>query len=495
MSPTLTEPDISNVDAAIVAGVSVPTQQHVAEDAQRQWAAQPVLTRLAVLQRTRHILAARVDALCAAIPPFLSRPAADTMVAEVLPLLAACKFLEQNAARILETRRLGRRGLPFWLSGIDAEIRRVALGRILVIAPGNYPLFLPGVQTLQALAAGNAVVWKPASGGRAVAEVFAATMTEAGLPNGLLHVTEETREAAQQAIDAGVDKVFFTGSSATAKVLVHKLAESLIPCVAELSGCDAVVVMPSANLARVVKALAFGMRLNGSATCMAPRRVLLVDASIARRAELIERLSSELDGVGAVRLPNRVQERLFALTEDAAESGAYVHGECAAMQRPVLVTDVRPEMAIAQADIFAPLLMLIDVQTEAELLAAMGACPYALTTAIFGAEREAIPLAAKITSGTVLVNDLIVPTADPRVPFGGRRQSGFGVTRGAEGLLEMTAVKVISVRRNSVARHYESPGPAHRDLFAAVIQASHAGSWSGRLRGVGQVIAAGWKLR
>jgi len=163
MSPTLAEPEISAVDAAIVAGVCAPSKNRAAEDAQRRWAAQPVAARLAVLRRVRHLLAARTHALCAAISPSLSRTAADTMVAEVLPLFAACKFLEQNAARIIKTRRLGRRGLPFWLTGIDAEVQRVALGRILIIAPGNYPLFLPGVQTLQALAAGNAAIWKPRS--------------------------------------------------------------------------------------------------------------------------------------------------------------------------------------------------------------------------------------------------------------------------------------------------------------------------------------------
>jgi aldehyde dehydrogenase (NAD+) len=339
------------------------------------------------------------------------------------------------------------------------------------------------------------MVWKPGAGGRAVAEVFAEAMTEAGLPAGLLQVTDETIAAAEQAIDVGVDKVFFTGSTATAKVLLRRLAESLTPCVAELSGCDAVIVLPSVDLERVVKALSFGMRLNGSATCMAPRRVLLLDASIARRAELIERLSAELDQMDGVRLGDGVGQRLRELIEDAAANGAYVHGQCASIQRPILVTDVRPEMAIAQAGIFAPLLMLIDVQTEAELLAAMDACSYALTAAIFGDEREARALAQKITAGTVLVNDLVVPTADPRVPFGGRRQSGSGVTRGAEGLLEMTAVKVVSVRKNSATRHYDATGPAHEALFEAVIQATNAGAWRERLRGVRRAIAAGWKLR
>ena len=152
-------------------------------------------------------------------------------------------------------------------------------------------------------------------------------------------------------------------------------------------------------------------------------------------------------------------------------------------------------MAIAQADCPAPLLMLLEVRGEAKLLAAMESCPYALSAAIFGAAREARALAAKIAAGAVLINDLIVPTADPRAPFGGRRKSGFSVTRGAEGLLEMTAVKVVSARKGTSTRHFEATGPAHADLFQGMIRASHSQAWSDRWRGVWQAIAAGWKLK
>jgi aldehyde dehydrogenase (NAD+) len=99
-----------------------------------------------------------------------------------------------------------------------------------------------------------------------------------------------------------------------------------------------------------------------------------------------------------------------------------------------------------RSDVFAPVLTVIDIEGEAGMLATLEACPFGLTTSIFGDEGEARRLAAKLSVGTVLVNDLIVPTADPRVPFGGRRQSGFGVTRGMEGLLEMTAVKTVAIR-------------------------------------------------
>jgi len=463
--------------------------------AQSSWAARPVVDRLRVLQAARHRVAARADEFARAFSPELARTEADSLVAEVLPLLAACQFLEQNAAKILRPRRLGRRGLPFWLSGVHSEVSRGPFGKVLVIGPANYPLFLPGVQALQALAAGNAVVWKPGRGGRAVAALFAQCLCDAGLPRQVLRITDESVEAAEREIAAGVDKVFFTGSAVTGRVLLKRLAETLTPCVAELSGCDAMVVLPSANLDVVVKALAFGMRLNGSSTCMAPRRVLLVDASTERRNDLLLALHEALRKIGPVTVADSVPRDLDVLLQEAQESGANVIGEVSAgSMRPVVVTRVAPAMKIAQADIFAPVLLLMDIHGEQEILAAQATCPFGLTASIFGAEREARRLAEKLNVGTVTINDAIASTADPRVPFGGRRQSGFGATRGAEGLLEMTAAKTVTARRGRGTRHYEATGAAHKDLFGGMILASHAATWRERMRGVVQLVRAGRRL-
>jgi delta 1-pyrroline-5-carboxylate dehydrogenase len=152
-------------------------------------------------------------------------------------------------------------------------------------------------------------------------------------------------------------------------------------------------------------------------------------------------------------------------------------------------------LALANADIFAPVLSIIDAADETELLAALDICPYALTVAVFGEEAHARQIAKQITAGTVLINDLIVPTADPRVPFGGRRQSGFGVTRGTEGLLEMTAVKVVSVRRGSSVKHYEPTTDTRASLFDGLIRARHGESWTERGRGIRQMVAAIRRLR
>jgi acyl-CoA reductase-like NAD-dependent aldehyde dehydrogenase len=224
---------------------------------------------------------------------------------------------------------------------------------------------------------------------------------------------------------------------------------------------------------------------------MAPRRVILVGPA----RDFAERLQEGLARVAAVALPEKTRALLRALLQSAERDGAQVSGRIEQDQLPIVLSGVTPAMAIAQADVFAPVLMLMQADSPEEAVKMHAACPLALTVSIFGKESEARELAAQLDAGSVLINDLIVPTADPRVPFGGRRQSGFGVTRGAEGLLEMTAVKVISARRGGSTRHYQPTSVAHADLFQGIIKASHTQGWKARWQGLRQAIAAARKLR
>ncbi len=420
------------------------------------------------------------------------------MVAEVLPLLEGCRFLERQATRILATRKLGRAGRPLWLSGVDSEIRRVPYGHILVIGPANYPLFLPGVQTLQALAAGNAVTWKPGRGGAPVARLCAQVLYDAGLPRDLLTVTDDTFEAGQQALDMLPDKVIFTGSGTTGRVLLRRLAETATPSVMELSGCDAVLVLPSADLDRTARALAFGMRLNGSATCMAPRRLILAGLSSQQRVALLNTLQQHFSAIPAVTLPESTTQQLTSLLDEAERLGAHILGHRSSGRtfQPLLVLNGRPEMSLTQVDVFAPVLTVLEAANLDEAVVLESASPLSLTTCLFtGEEAEARRLVSRLAAPTILINDLIAPTADPRLPFGGRRASGFGVTRGAEGLLEMTTVRVVTVRRNREIRHYDATDARHASLFAGLNAALHGGSLSDRWSGMQRIVAAARSLR
>lgn len=457
--------------------------------AQQQWAALPVAARLRVVRRLRHLVAQRAEQLAAAVPcdvpGSLHRTVADTLVAEVLPLAEACRYMERHAVRLLAPRKLSRVGQPFFLRRVHAFVERVPWGTVLVIGPANYPLFLPGVQTLQALVAGNAVLWKPAPAGEAAANLLRDLLLQAGLPAHLLTVLDSSISAAEAAIAKGVDKVVLTGHISTGRAVLRQLAESATPAVMELSGCDALFVLPGADLEHAARAIVFGLRLNGSATCMAPRR-LFVDATAAER--LLSLLHHELRSIPPITLPARVLDELQSLVRDAEDAGAVISAGIPG--GPVLISGAMPYMRCMRTDIFAPLLSVMQVSGNHEAVAAYDACPYALTASVFGPEPAAAALAAQLRAGTVLINDVIVPTADPRLPFVGRGQSGFGATRGAEGLLEMTTLRTTATQRSRSLRPYAPTGPQHTTFFAAYIRAGHSSTWAQRIAAMRALAAA-----
>jgi len=379
------------------------------------WAETQIRKRLRVIRELRHLIAENAEALAAAAAAVSDRPIAEKLTSEVLPLADACRWLERAAGGVLAPRRCGSRGRPLWLRGVSFEVQRQPFGTVLVIGPGNYPLFLPAVHALHALVAGNAVLLKPAPGTREVALLFANLTRAAGLNPVLLTVLPESSAAARDAIHEGVDKVIFTGSSENGRDVLATLAATNTPSVAELSGEDPVLVLADADLDLVVRALRFGTRLNDGNTCIAPRRLIVVEAAYE---DLLVRLSA------------------------------------AGIPAPMMEHVPDPVVAVESANV----------------------SDFGLGASIFSRNiAQARLLAARLKTGFVLINDLIVPTADPRMPFGGIKASGFGSTRGEEGLLEMTFPHVIAIRRSRSHRHFDETAADDSHLFAAYIRAAHSG--------------------
>ena len=381
--------------------------------AQSHWALQPIAHRLRLLREFRHLIAANAEALAIATATIGDRPIAEKLVSEILPLADACRWLEKNAGRVLASRRCGKSQRPFWLKGVSFEVQRMPFGVVLVIGPGNYPLFLPAIHSLHALAAGNAVLLKPAPGTRSLALIFAKFARAAGFDPALLTILPEDVETARDAMADGVNKVIFTGSSENGRNVLASLAETNTPSIMELSGEDAVVVFADADVDLVVRALKFGTRLNDGATCIAPRRIIV--------------------------------EQLVA-------------------------DDLRTRLALAGITQI-PLRVFRDEQGALDQINSVN---FALGASIFSRNvTRARALAARIQNGFVLINDLIVPTADPRMPFGGVKASGFGSTRGREGLLEMTFPHVVAIRHGNSHRHFDQIGADDARLFSSYIRAAH----------------------
>jgi acyl-CoA reductase-like NAD-dependent aldehyde dehydrogenase len=398
-----------------------------ARESQADWSARPLEERLWILRSIRHRISENAGELARIISGQTGRSETEVLSSEILPLADACRFLEREAPRLLATRRFGSEGRPAWLGKVDFEVLREPLGLVLILAPSNYPIFLPGVQAMQAITAGNGVLWKPGRGGFAAARAFVDLAALAGLDWQLIQVLPDTPEAGRAALAASPEKVLLTGSAATGREVLAEAGRRLVPTTAELSGYDALFVLPGADLERTARAIRFGLTLNGGNTCIAPRRVFVPRELFAE----LERRLAEL-----------------------------------------------------------PAISLMAVSDVEEALACAARSPYALGASIFGPEDDARALAARVRAGVVTINDLIVPTADPRLPFGGRGESGYGVTRGAEGLLDLTAVKVVSVRRGRWLPHLEERQPGDGELFQAWLAAAHGDGLRARARGAARLVKA-----
>jgi acyl-CoA reductase-like NAD-dependent aldehyde dehydrogenase len=462
----------------------------LARAAQSAWAETPMKSRLKILRRFRGLAAGQAAILAGLSSVARSRPLSEALTAEVVPLLEAVRFLERQAGRILATRVVGRQGRPAWLLGVEAEVRREPFGVVLVIGPSNYPLFLPAVHALQAVVAGNAVVIKPGAGGYEVMRLVADLLHHSGLDHRLVQLLPEASVGAGAAIRAVVDKVVLTGSAETGIRVLEQLAGRLTPAVMELSGCDASVVRADADVDLAVRALRFGTLLNQGATCIAPRRVFVHRAIATELEGRLARAFAE-DGGGAVEF--ELKPEWVGIVREALRGGAHLvsgalsdSGHC---RPPLVLAGAHPAMRLLQNDVFAPVLSLVTVADDHEAIELARQCPYALGATIFSRNlRQARALAGRISAGVVVINDMIVPTADPRLPFAGRRRSGFGVTRGAEGLIEMTTPKAIAVRRSRWLPHLEPVQPGDAKFFEDYVVAVNAAGWLDRLKAGGRML-------
>jgi acyl-CoA reductase-like NAD-dependent aldehyde dehydrogenase len=477
--------------------------------AQHVWAARPLRGRLQVLTRFRRLLVShREDWLDRLARP--GRLRAESLVAELLPLADGCRYLERVAPRLLRPTTESTAGRPSWCWGHRVVHHRLPWGVVLVIGPGNYPLFLPGIQALQALAAGNAVVWKPGQGGLPVAQLFQQLWIEAGGDARLVGLLSEGVTDAETAIDQGVDLILLTGSTASGRAVLSRAASRVTPALVELSGCDAVCVLDSADVRLAARAVAFGLNWNASATCVAPRRLFVTHK---RRAEFEAALVAELATLPAKPVDPRALSLARELVAEALAGGATLltrhddgvlpaslAGATAGLPssvsdwqhqqapgttvRPLVLTSGRVEMRLAQSDLFAPVALVIPVDSDDAIPALQSVCPYALGISVFGDQRPAQRVAAQLRAGCVVINDLIAPTADPRLSFGGAGASGFGATRGPLGLLALTRPQAQLTQTIPFRPHLANLAQPNEQQLAALLELEHGQGFVSRTWGL-----------
>lgn len=401
----------------------------------------------------RSVVARRMAQIAHIVHLETGKPHSDAQI-EVALAVDHVNWAAKNAKKVLGRKRVGS-GLLMANQASTVEYK--PLGVVGVIGPWNYPVFTPMGTLAYALAAGNAVVFKPSEYTPAVGQWLADTFTEVVGGRPVFQTVTGFGETGAALCRSGVDKLAFTGSGATGKRVMAACAENLTPVVIEAGGKDVVIVDEDADLAAAAEAALWSGVANAGQTCVGTERVYVHRAVFEPfMAELTERARRVRVGdgghIGPITMPSQL-DVIKSHVDDALAKGARVvtGGADAIGERfvePTILTHVPEDSAAVREETFGPTLVVNPVDDMDEAIRLTNATEYGLAGAVFS-KRNGVGIADRIRSGMTAVNSVMAFVAVPSLPFGGVGQSGFGRIHGPDGLREFTYSKAITRQRFS----------------------------------------------
>ena len=417
-----------------------------ARPAAEWWAGLGFSGRAERLGAWRAALATRTAELAELIHREGGKPVDDAVI-ELATAIEHLHWAPRNAERVLGPRRV-RPGLL--VANLAATLEYQPYGVVGVIGPWNYPVFTPLGSIVYALAAGNAVVFKPSeytpAVGRWLVDSFAAVVPEQPVL-GLVTGAGPTGAALCR---SGVDKLAFTGSTATAKKVMAACAETLTPVLLECGGKDAMIVAADADVRAAADAAAWGGMANAGQTCIGIERVYAVDevydefvTALADRARTLRPGAA----YGPATMPAQLEVIRRHVTDALARGGRAVVGGADSVRPPyaypTVLVDVPEDAAAVREETFGPTLTVTRVADVDEAVEKANASAYGLGAAVF-ARSGGEAIARRIRSGMTSVNSVLSYAGVGALPFGGVGESGFGRIHGDDGLREFARAKAIS---------------------------------------------------
>ena len=419
------------------------------------WAGIGAEKRRTRLLAWRSTLAQRTDELAAVISAETGKPLDDARLEATL-VIDHVHWAARNAEKVLRRTTVSA-GLL--MANQRATVEHKPLGVVGVIGPWNYPAFTPMGSIVYALAAGNAVVFKPSEltpgVGRWLVESFAATGAPDGAP--VLQLVTGFGETGAALCTAGVDKVAFTGSTRTAKRVMAACATNLTPVVLECGGKDAMIVDVDADLEAAADAAVWGGMSNSGQTCIGMERVYVVDAVHDRFVELVTAKARALrpgptdrSSYGPMTMASQLEVVRSHVDAALAGGGRAVVGGVESVRAPyvdpVVLLDVPEDNLAVTEETFGHVLVVNRVADADEAVERANGGKYGLGASVF-AKARGEELAGRLRVGMVAVNSVISFAAIAEVPFGGVGDSGFGRIHGADGLREFTRTHSVVTQR------------------------------------------------
>ncbi|MEV4131400.1 aldehyde dehydrogenase family protein [Dactylosporangium sp. NPDC049742] len=424
-----------------------------ARDAAGWWAGLGFAGRRKRLLTFRSLIANRLEELAELMHREGGKPTADALV-EAIAAVDHIAWAANHARKVLGRRRVGSSIL---LTEHSSYLEYLPFGVIGVIGPWNYPVLTPMGSIAYALAAGNAVVFKPSEYTPAVGQWVVDRFAEVVPEHPVLQIVHGMGDVGGALCRSGVDKIAFTGSTATGKKVMAAAAESLTPVLLECGGKDAMIVAADADLDAAAEACVWGGLTNAGQTCVGIERVYVADRVydeflgrvVARAAKLTVGEEGTAD-IGPITMPSQIDIIRRHIEDALTRGGRAVLGGAEAVRppfvSPTILVDVPEDAAAVQEETFGPTLTIARVANAEEAVERANGTGYGLGGAIFSKSRG-LELARGIRSGMTSVNSALTFAGMPSLPFGGVGGSGFGRIHGEDGLREFTRPKAIVKRR------------------------------------------------
>ena len=430
-----------------------------ARRAQPEWAKLSYRKRARFILRARELVLDQLEDIAKLISRETGKPATEAIAMEIVPTLDLMHYFAKTTHRLLARPEIdiGQYNLMYRSSYIVYK----PLGVVGIISPWNFPWATPLDEVVMALMAGNAVVVKPSELTPLTALKIGDIFKQAQLPEGLLEIVTGDGSTGAALVEAGVNKIMFTGSVNTGKRVAEAAAKHLTPVVLELGGKDPMVVLEDADLENAARAAIWGAFCNSGQACASIERCYVHESIAEKFTDLVVKetrlLKQGKASTEAIDIGAMTNERQLQIVEDhvgdAVERGAQVrtgghrlNDSKGWFHQPTVVTGVDHSMKLMRDETFGPVLPIMTFKTDEEAIRLANDSIYGLTASVFtrdiGRGRR---LAEQIDAGTVMINEVVYTHAVAQTPWGGVKQSGYGRTHGRLGLLELVSAQHVHV--------------------------------------------------
>lgn len=423
-----------------------------ARAAQSTWAAMPDEERKAILMKVSQVLVDNTDYLAKWITQEQGKPMAGP--GSMFEMQACVGWTQVPASLDLPAE------VVFEDDTRRDELHRKPIGVIGAIAPWNWPLMIAIWQIVPALRAGNTVVIKP-SEYTTIGTLEMVRLMNTVLPAGVLNsISGDGKVGAELISNSGVDKIMFTGSTGTARKIIEASGGNMARLTLECGGNDAAIILPGTDMESKAGDLFWGAFINQGQTCACAKRLYVHEDDYDAVVGALDAVAGQMpmgngmdDGIVLGPIQNQMQfNKVNELVEDAKATGATIIRGGSPMEGPgyfypiTLVGDIDNGSRLVDEEQFGPVLPIIKYKTVDEAIKKANNTRTGLGGSVWGDDLgEAAKVAARIETGTVWINQH--GAIHPMVPFGGIKDSGYGVEFGVEGLKAVTQPQIISIKK------------------------------------------------